>query len=244
MSSFNREVHPNISVLVVIAHPDDELFVSGTICLLAASGFHLTLICATDGAGGHGRILSLNRASDACTHRKLELELSAKILGIADVIHLGQLDPCEIRTPEWRCEEVVERIASEMKTRDVQLVLTHGPDGGYGHPAHQLLYGLVINAANSSGFNGTIFSFCGLVPGTFFTWHMDEKSTLIVDGRAFHAQRSAAMGYHQSQLEYFVQPHLPCSIRKILSAIFGYFFWYFEFGILLCVIFSDFAHIA
>ena len=35
------------SVLVVIAHPDDELFVSGTLCLCADRGFDITLACPT-----------------------------------------------------------------------------------------------------------------------------------------------------------------------------------------------------
>ena len=40
------------SVLVVIAHPDDELFVSGTLCLLNERGYTTYLVCATDRGAG------------------------------------------------------------------------------------------------------------------------------------------------------------------------------------------------
>ena len=38
-------------ILVVIAHPDDEVFASGTICLCAEEGFRIEFVCATDGEG-------------------------------------------------------------------------------------------------------------------------------------------------------------------------------------------------
>ena len=41
-------------ILVVIAHPDDEVFASGTICLCAERGFRISIACATDGEGGSG----------------------------------------------------------------------------------------------------------------------------------------------------------------------------------------------
>src|SRR5207244_984291 len=44
-------------ILVVIAHPDDEVFVSGTICLCAEKGFTISLVCATDGDGGSRDLL-------------------------------------------------------------------------------------------------------------------------------------------------------------------------------------------
>lgn len=40
------------SVLVVTAHPDDELFVSGTLCLLNERGYTTYLVCATDRGAG------------------------------------------------------------------------------------------------------------------------------------------------------------------------------------------------
>src|SRR6266481_3370873 len=44
-------------ILVVIAHPDDEVFVSGTICLCAEKGFRIVLVSATDGEGGSRDLL-------------------------------------------------------------------------------------------------------------------------------------------------------------------------------------------
>ena len=44
-------------VVVVIAHPDDEVFASGTLCLLAERGFKIALVCVTDGEGGSRELL-------------------------------------------------------------------------------------------------------------------------------------------------------------------------------------------
>jgi hypothetical protein len=52
-------------VLLVLAHPNDEIFVSGAICLCTEKGFKMALACATDGDAGEPELLpSANRAVD------------------------------------------------------------------------------------------------------------------------------------------------------------------------------------
>lgn len=217
-------------VIVVVAHPDDELLVSGTICLLADSGFRVALICATDGGGGSRRILPEKRNGELGRLRIQELHLSANILGVSEVILLGQEDPQTIRTPNWDRDAVVARVGAEITKHRPSLIITHGPKGGYGHPAHCLLNELVVQAAAKESFQGSCFSFCGATPGSFFSWHLDDPSTVIVDATQFLAQRSAALGYHQSQNDIFIQPHIPRSLRKFCSAAFGYVLIPFEVG--------------
>jgi LmbE family N-acetylglucosaminyl deacetylase len=50
-----------IDILVVIAHPDDEVFASGTICMCAEEGFRIEFVCATDGEGDHAISYSASR---------------------------------------------------------------------------------------------------------------------------------------------------------------------------------------
>src|SRR5882757_6363657 len=84
-------------ILVVIAHPDDEVFVSGTICLCAEKGFTIALVCATDGEGGSRDLLMGKSHVRLGEIRRHELTLSAWILGAREVCFLGQAD---IAAPE------------------------------------------------------------------------------------------------------------------------------------------------
>jgi len=56
------------------------------------------------------------------------------------------------------------------------------------------------------------------------------RSTVLVDVRDFIDRRAASLSCHQSQIFYFVEPYLPRSLRKLLSAAFGYVFQMTEAG--------------
>ena len=60
-------------VLVVIAHPDDEIFVSGTICLLTETGHRVTLVCVTDGEGGSSELVHPEAQTPLSKIRRHEL---------------------------------------------------------------------------------------------------------------------------------------------------------------------------
>jgi LmbE family N-acetylglucosaminyl deacetylase len=116
---------------------------------------------------------------------------------------------------------LISTLGNVIRQHNPQLILTHGPPGGYGHPTHRLLYRCVAAAAQAVSFAGSIFSFCGKVDGAFFSWHFDQSSNVLVDVRCCLRRRAASFSYHQTQVAYFVQPHCPRSIRKLASAIFG-----------------------
>jgi LmbE family N-acetylglucosaminyl deacetylase len=224
---------PNSDVLVVTAHPDDEIFASGTICLCAAKGFRVTLVCATDGEGGSTELLGRGYPKHLGELRRRELELSARILGATRVFFLGEPDstsPTNADIRGWNQSKVVSALARILEEATASLILTHGPFGGYGHPAHRLLHQYTVQAARQVSFAESIFSFCGQVKGAFFSWHFDQPSDVLIDARAFLRRRAASLSYHQSQLNYFVQPQFPRNPRKIASALFGYTFAFTETG--------------
>ncbi len=215
-------------VLVVIAHPDDEIFVSGTICLCAESGFRIALACITDGDGGDRELLPANFDIRLAEVRRRELELSATALGIGHVIFLEEPDiPAEIaRVDSWDHEQVAGSISRLIEQFQPQLILTHGPRGGYGHPAHRMVNDCVMKAVRRTAFSGSVLSFCGQVKHAFFSWHFEGPSDVVTDVRAFLRRRSASLAYHQSQTDYFLPPYFPRSLRKLLSACFGYVFFF------------------
>lgn len=220
-------------ILVVIAHPDDEVFASGTICLCADKGFRITIACATDGEGGSRDVFGGKADVRLGEIRRQELMLSARALGVGEVCFLGQADcarPDAEGEGSWDQASLIGTLGNMIRQQNPQLILTHGPEGGYGHPAHRLVYRSVAAAAQAATFAGSIFSFCGMVDGAFFSWHLDQPSDVVVDARGFLRRRAASLSYHQTQVAYFVQPHFPRSVRKVVSALFGFAFAFTEGG--------------
>jgi LmbE family N-acetylglucosaminyl deacetylase len=214
-------------ILVVIAHPDDEVFASGTICLCAEKGFRIAFVCATDGEGGSLDLLLGKPELPLGEIRRQELALSARVLGASEVFFLGQPDsalPNAEGEGSWDQPSLISSLGNIIRQQNPELILTHGPQGGYGHPAHQLLYRCVVAAAQAASFAGSIFSFSGKVEGAFFSWHFDQPSDVLVDARAFLPRRAASLSYHQTQVAYFVQPYFPRSARKFASALLGFAF--------------------
>jgi LmbE family N-acetylglucosaminyl deacetylase len=214
-------------ILVIIAHPDDEVFASGTICLCAEKGFRIALVCATDGEGGSRDLLPSKPELRLGEIRRQELMLSAHILGASEVCFLSQPDsarPDAEGEGSWDQPNLISTLGNIIRQHNPALILTHGPQGGYGHPAHRLLYRCVAAGAQAVSFDGSIFSFCGKVDGAFFSWHFDQPGDVLVDARIFLPRRAASLSYHQTQVAYFVQPHFPRSVRKLASALFGFAF--------------------
>lgn len=220
-------------ILVVIAHPDDEVFASGTICLCAEKGFKISIVCATDGEGGSRDLFGGDTDVLLGEIRRQELILSARVLGASEVFFLGQPDSARPDAEDggaWDQPGLIGNLQNMIRQHNPRLILTHGPQGGYGHPAHRLVYRSVVAAAQAASFAGSIFSFCGKVEGAFFSWHFDQSADVLVDARGFLSRRAASLSYHQTQVAYFVQPHFPRSLRKTASALFGFAFAFTEAG--------------
>jgi LmbE family N-acetylglucosaminyl deacetylase len=219
-------------ILVVIAHPDDEVFASGTICLCVESGFGVALACVTDGGGGGRSILRESSEQSLGNIRRQELELSGAALGVHEVTNYSLpdvADPSEGRDA-WNQAELIDMLADTINHVRPEMILTHGPSGGYGHLAHRLTFRCVKAAADRSSFTGSIFSFCARPPQSFFSWHFDQPADVVIDVRRFRVRRAASLGCHRSQIDFFLQPYFPRSMRKLLSALCGYSLQWTEFG--------------
>jgi hypothetical protein len=75
-----------------------------------------------------------------------------------------------------------------------------------------------------------VFCFCGRAPDAFFSWHFEGESDVLIDARPFLDSRARSLELHHSQADFFLQPHFPRSLRKLLSAAFGYLFMSTEAG--------------
>lgn len=122
-------------LLCVFAHPDDEsLGVGGTLAKYAADGVDIHLVTAT--RGEHGWFGSPQEKPDPGVLGKIreeELRAAANVLGIREVHFLNYIDGF---LDEAKPLEVISKIAAHIRRVKPQVVITFGPDGGYGHPDH------------------------------------------------------------------------------------------------------------
>ena len=149
---------PDRTLLFVGAHPDDESFGPGaTLAHYAASGVKVYYACATRGEAGTIDAKLLEGFVSAGELRWAELVCAAKALGLAGLFHLGYRDsgmsgsagnhhPQALTSAP--IEEVTARIVKIIREVRPQVVLTHGPNGDYGHPDH-----IAVHLATTAAFN-------------------------------------------------------------------------------------------
>ena len=175
-------------LLACFAHPDDEAFpVGGVLAGHARRGVTVRLITATLGEEGDIRQEGSATRETLGQVRSVELSCAVRALGLASNDIWSYRDsgmsgwdsnnhPKALVNAD--ADEVVERLALEMRRFRPQVVLTFGPDGLYGHPDH-------IAISN----------------------HATEAFRLASDPAAFPHQLSGGVEPHRGQrLFYSVRP--------------------------------------
>lgn len=142
---------PPQRVLVVVAHPDDELFMAPAIAALARQGHKVTVIFATLGDQGPG-VSGLAPGASLGEVRRAEGFCSTQALGAGARFLEGLGDGTLAENAQARTSSAarfIEQFATEYVATDPQLVLTWGPDGGYGHADHRMVSAEVTVALQS-----------------------------------------------------------------------------------------------
>ena len=139
-----------LTVLSIFAHPDDEAFGSGgTLAGLVRKGHNLTTVCVTNGDVGEISDPALATPENLWQVRQEELRRAMAVTGISDVRFLGYRDSGMDGTPDnddpaslfqadaAKVEGQITDLLEELKP---DIVFTHDPTGGYGHPDHVTVY--------------------------------------------------------------------------------------------------------
>lgn len=136
------------SVLAVFAHPDDELFMAPALAALAREGAQVTIFHATRGDAGPG-VSDLPKGAALAERRTAEAQCAALALGAAHAIgeHGDGRLADNPQGPDSPAKGLMEYFASQFGLAD--LVLTWGPDGGYGHADHRMVSALAMQVAQA-----------------------------------------------------------------------------------------------
>ncbi len=144
------------TLLVILAHPDDESFgPGGTLAKYAHRGAAVHYLCGTRGESGTVDAERLNGYADVAELRTAELACAAKELRLAGVHFLGYRDSgmagaagngAEGTLCAAPLDEVAGRIADFIERLHPDAIITHDQYGGYGHPDHIKLHQATMRA--------------------------------------------------------------------------------------------------
>jgi LmbE family N-acetylglucosaminyl deacetylase len=140
---FNMEAKAKpLTIVAFFAHPDDEtMFLGGTLAYLADQGAVVHYLSATRGEGGEMGDPPICARSELGQVREKELICAVDALGGTSLDFLGFQDP--VVGPEGELfpfsedlGQVIEKFSGFLTRIQPDVILTHGPGGEYGHPAH------------------------------------------------------------------------------------------------------------
>lgn len=225
-----------MNVLAFFAHPDDETMLAGGIlALLATLGVDVHIISATRGEGGDLGEPPYKREELGLV-RSRELACAAEALGAASLTFLNYIDP-EVGPDDvlYPFTDDEDRLAGELaeyihqKSSDV--LLTHGSNGEYGHPAHQVIFRAAKLAVGTLGIERPIlwYTVQASFPGHSRPklMNLDDPAHWVLDVRPVMEQKIAATRCHTTQNPLFLRRvremlERPITIEEVALDIEGY----------------------
>lgn len=212
------------TLLVVIAHPDDESFGCGAlIAAAAADGARVVVACASRGELGEDASGLYPQREALAAAREAELRASARILGVSEVILMGLVDSgWDGAAPRGaiiaESVKLTEHIRELLTQHQPAIVVTLDPSGSDGHRDHA-----AVGRATTVAFDQTVHW-----PASLYHWCLphslmdawsreisannpdsvyletelgrdDRDITTILDGAAVLEQVWRAIAAHQTQ---------------------------------------------
>jgi LmbE family N-acetylglucosaminyl deacetylase len=134
-------------LLIVLAHPDDEVTNSGLIRYLADSGTEITLLTLSDGSANPQSDTAACSAFETVSDCRIaELKAAAELLGINKVVTPMLPDSALIH----HMPQAIERISEEINSLRPDTILTMEPSGLNGQTDHRMLFPAVAKAIQNT----------------------------------------------------------------------------------------------
>jgi LmbE family N-acetylglucosaminyl deacetylase len=152
-----------LTLMAILAHPDDEVWMGPTLAKYADEGVRTILVTATLGEEGEIRDPDLNpeevqeRLGEI---REAELRRSAEIFGISELYILGYRDSGMAGTPANEdprnfhnadLQDVLRRLVPMIRREQPQVILSDNERGTYGHPDHIAAHRAAAAAFDAAG---------------------------------------------------------------------------------------------
>jgi LmbE family N-acetylglucosaminyl deacetylase len=205
-----------LHILTIVAHPDDEtMLCGGTLALLAQAGAEVHYLCATRGEGGEMGEPPLSDRPGLGTLRAAEMRCAVQALGGASLAFMDYTDPLvgvdnqlHPYTSDW--DALLDQLQANIQALQPQAIITHGSNGEYGHPAHQLTHQAVrqvLRRPSTARPGPLLYTFSAHFPGhpKPRLANQADPAHLVLDIRPVLEQKTAAALCHRSQHALFVR---------------------------------------
>lgn len=209
-------------LLVITAHPDDEVLIAGgTLAACAALGISTGVVCLTRGEDGPIADARLAARQTLGAVRTQELQAACTELGVEFVKCYRRQDGGLRWSDRPR---VAAQLARLIDLHRPQMVITFGEDGLYWHDDHIATYELTRSAVRRCASPVALYrsiwarsemqllgvelrrrglsdSLWGLEPEDFGVDDDERDGEVVVDVRRFLARKLRALQCHRTQLE-------------------------------------------
>ncbi len=142
--------------VLVFAHPDDEIYMLGTICKLVDADWDVRVIYSTSGRDGTDiRGILESGTLELMEHRESESIAALSILGIAEQ------NISFLRLDDFSSDDMVliDTLLPIFSQEEPDLVFSFGPEGGYGHPNHRFLSVAVTHVVDTLNYPSMLLHF-------------------------------------------------------------------------------------
>lgn len=205
-----------MNVLAFFAHPDDEtMLTGGTLALVARGGAQVHYLCATRGEGGEVGEPPLCEVDELGQLREQEMTCAVHALGGCSLTFLDYIDPRiglddELYAYTNNLSLLAKQVANCIKQYQIDVLITHGSNGEYGHPAHVLTHQaalLAVQSINGAKMAPLLYS----VAAQFAAYpkprlaNVDDPAHLVLDISPVLSQKTEAAMCHRSQHALFVR---------------------------------------
>ncbi|MEO1045433.1 MAG: PIG-L family deacetylase [Pseudomonadota bacterium] len=156
------------TVLAIFAHPDDELIVAPALARLARQGAEVHILYATRGDLSAPQT-DLPPGEEIAALRSDEARCASQALGLSDAMLLDFGDGTlgqRTRPNNRILGSLADQIRAQIDDFHPDLVISWGPEGGYGHPDHRLISAVVTEVVQSMGNDRPQLLYPGIANGS------------------------------------------------------------------------------
>ncbi|MGE5220863.1 MAG: PIG-L deacetylase family protein [Omnitrophica WOR_2 bacterium] len=208
-----------MNVLAFFAHPDDETMLAGGIlALLAKNGAQVHYVSATRGEGGEMGEPPICTREELGEVREKELVCAVQALKGRSLTFLGYVDPAigpddTLYAYTDNLTLLAGQLDASIRQFGIDVVITHGSNGEYGHPAHLLSHQAALVALESFSVTDPktpapfLYTAAASFPGhpRPRLTNKDDPADLVVDITPVRKQKEDAALCHRTQHALFVR---------------------------------------